>query len=69
MLWDIIFVVILVVASATLYQWGASIWKGNAIPENETKWVSIFLWISATNFIFDALNLVLKVLGVGVSGP
>ena len=67
MLWDIILVAILTIASLTLYQWGATLWKGNTIPADEVKWLSVFLWISAANFIFDAINMVLKFFNISVS--
>ena len=69
MIWTLLVVLILTVAAATLYQWGATLWKGNLIPVDQVKWLAVFLWISAFNFVVDALNAVLTLFGIGVPAP
>ena len=69
MIWTLLVVLILTVAAATLYQWGATLWKGKSLPEAEIKWLSIFLWISAFNFLVDAVNAALTLAGVGTPTP
>lgn len=63
--WTLVEIVLFTVASLTLYQWGASIWKGKPISEQETKWIAVFLWISAFNFAIDVINKALTLAGVG----
>jgi len=61
---ELFWVIITIVAALMLYQWGANLWKGKVI-ENP-KFIAVFLWISAIDFLFDALKALAAFFGTTV---